>query len=123
VSLQYDQDAAAEITHLAFKFGRPIHHWPDAIDDFDETAALVTALDGVVSVCTAVVHLAGALGRPAWVMTPRVPEWRYGAQGERMPWYPSVRLVRQVAGGDWTPVVDAIRRNLLSGAPEGRVPG
>jgi hypothetical protein len=123
VSLQYDQDAAAEVTDFGSKFGRLIHHWPDAIDDFDETAALVTALDGVVSVCTAVVHLAGALGRPAWVMTPRVPEWRYGAQGERMPWYPSVRLVRQVASGDWTPVVDAIRQDLLSGAPKGHVPG
>jgi len=123
VSLQYDQDAAAEVTDFASKFGRHIHHWPDAIGDIDETAALVMALDGVVSVCTAVVHLTGALGRPVWVMTPRVPEWRYGAQGEHMPWYPSVRLVRQVESGDWTPVVDAIRRDLLSGAQEGRVPG
>jgi Flp pilus assembly protein TadD len=123
VSLQYDRDAAAEVAGFASQFGLHIHHWPEAISDLDETAALVTALDGVVSVCTAVVHLAGALGRPAWVMTPLVPEWRYGAQGERMPWYPSVRLVRQVASGDWAPVVDAIRRDLLSGSREGLVPG
>jgi tetratricopeptide (TPR) repeat protein len=116
VSLQYGDGAAAELAQLAGATGFRVHHWPEAIDDYDETAALATALDGIVSVCTAIVHLGGALGRPVWVATPRVPEWRYGAQGERMPWYPNVRLRRQTQGGDWAPVVDAIRRDLLAAA-------
>src|SRR6185312_2277935 len=74
-----------------------VHHWQEAIDDYDQTAALVSALDGVLTVCTAIVHLSGALGRPALVMVPFGADWRYGASGERMVWYPSVRLVRQRA--------------------------
>ena len=61
-----------------------IEHWSEAIDDYDQTAALVCALDLVVSVCTALVHLGGALGRPVWVMAPYSPEWRYGFSGESM---------------------------------------
>jgi tetratricopeptide (TPR) repeat protein len=112
VSVQYGPEAAAEVQGFAAQSGLRVHHWPEAIDDYDETAALVTALDGIVSVCTAIVHLAGALGRPVWVATPRVPEWRYGASGERMLWYPAVRLFRQSASGDWAPVLNAIRREL-----------
>ncbi|MCL4798426.1 MAG: tetratricopeptide repeat protein [Burkholderiales bacterium] len=114
VSLQYGPEAAAEAAGFASASGIRMHHWPEAIDDYDETAALATALDGIVSVCTAIVHLGGALGRPVWVMTPRAPEWRYGAAGERMPWYPSVRLLRQAASADWSPVVDAVRRELAA---------
>lgn len=116
VSLQYGPGVAAEVAQLEAATGLRVHHWPEAIDDYDETAALVVALDGVVSVCTAIVHLGGALGRPVWVATPRVPEWRYGAQGERMPWYPNVRLRRQTQVGDWAPVVDAIGRDLAARA-------
>ena len=117
VSLQYGPDAAAEVERFAAESGIRVHHWPEAIDDYDETAALASALAGIVSACTAIVHLAGALGRPVWVATPRVPEWRYGSLGERMPWYPTVRLVRQADSGVWEPVVDAIRRDLLAGFP------
>jgi hypothetical protein len=70
-------------------------YWSAAIDHYDETAALVTALDLVISVQTAVVHLAGALGKPAWVLVPAVPEWRYLKSGDSMPWYSSLRLFRQ----------------------------
>jgi Flp pilus assembly protein TadD len=112
VSVQYGPEAATEVERFASESGIRVHHWPEAIDDYDETAALATALDGIVSVCTAIVHLGGALGRPVWVATPRVPEWRYGASGERVPWYPAVRLFRQSASGDWAPVVEAIRREL-----------
>jgi Flp pilus assembly protein TadD len=121
VSLQYGHDAAAEVAQFAAETGLHIHHWAEALEDYDETAALVTALDGIVSVCTAIVHLGGALGCPVWVATPRVPEWRYGARGERMPWYASVRLRRQAVNGGWAPVVDAIRRDLLAAA--GTAPG
>jgi hypothetical protein len=81
----------------------------------------VCALDLVVSVCTSLVHLAGALGRPVWVLAPLSPEWRYGISGETMPWYPSVRLFRQRAYAEWAPVVGraaaelaALRRNPAS---------
>ena len=92
--------------------GSGVHHWQEAIDNYDETAALVAALDVVVSVCTAVVHLAGALGRPVWVMAPFVPEWRYGHEGPSMIWYPSARIFRQPALDDWQPVIDEVARQL-----------
>jgi tetratricopeptide (TPR) repeat protein len=89
-----------------------VHHWQEAIDDYDETAALVCALDGVLTVCTAIVHLTGGLGRPATVMVPFGSDWRYGAAGERMAWYPSVRLVRQTRIGDWSNVLAEVARRL-----------
>ena len=73
---------------------------------------MCTALDLTVSVCTAVIHLNGALGRPVWVMVPSVPEWRYGREGESMPWYPSVRLFRQRSSNDWDDVFSAVARAL-----------
>ena len=69
-------------------------------------------LDLVISVQTAVVHLAGALGKPAWVLVPVVPEWRYMAQGARMPWYPTVNLVRQTVRGDWASVCRDVVQSL-----------
>lgn len=108
VNLQYGERRAA-LDELHRRHGIAVMDWPEAVDgDYDETAALVSGLDLVISVCTAVVHLTGALGRPAWVITPQVPGWRYGLQGEGMPWYPSVRLFRQAQSGEWTPVVKAV---------------
>jgi hypothetical protein len=112
VSLQYTSDAEAEIAALEQSSGRRVVHWPEAIADYDETAALVGALDLTISVCTAVVHLAGALGRPVWVLAPYSPEWRYGRAGERMPWYPSARVFRQEHRGDWPQLVDAVGARL-----------
>jgi ADP-heptose:LPS heptosyltransferase len=89
-----------------------VHHWPQAIEDYDETAALVSALDLTVSVCTAIVHLSGALGRPVWVMAPIRPEPRYGLKGETMRWYPSARMFRQQSFGDWNPVIAAVAAAL-----------
>ena len=65
--------------------------------DQNEVAALTYALDGVVTVCSTQAHLTGALGRAGWVLTPYSPNWRYGATGSRMPWYPTLRLLRQTA--------------------------
>jgi hypothetical protein len=57
-----------------------------------------------------VVHLAGALGSPVWALVPSAPEWRYLAKGTRMPWYPSVRVFRQLHEGNWQPVIrDVVR--------------
>ena len=113
ISLQYGE-VDADLAALFDTHGIAIQHWASAIDDYDETAALVCALDLVVSVCTAVVHLSGALGRDAWVLTPSAAEWRYGRRGESMPWYPSVRLFRQQAEGDWSGPIGAVRDGLVA---------
>lgn len=107
VCLQYG-DCAAELEQLSAQHGIRVAYAKEAIADYDETAALCAALDLTVSVCTAVIHLNGALGKPVWVMVPAVPEWRYGRSGERMPWYPSVRLLRQTERNDWMPVFSAV---------------
>jgi hypothetical protein len=61
----------------------------------------VAALDLVTTVCTTVVHLAGSLGRPTWVLVPFSPGWRYTTDRTFMPWYPQTRLFRQTTIGDW----------------------
>jgi tetratricopeptide (TPR) repeat protein len=117
VSLQYTADAHDDIDALTARDGIEIHHWQEAIDDYDQTAALVCALDLVISVCTSVVHLGGALGRPVWVLAPVSPEWRYGLTVETMPWYPSVKLFRQPAYGEWEPVIARTARELTAHQP------
>lgn len=112
VNLQYGE-RAAEIAGFEAAQGIAITDWPEAIDgDYDETAALVSGLDLVISVCTSVIHLAGALGRPVWVMVPHAPEWRYGLEGEAMPWYPTARLLRQTEAGSWGAVIGRVREDL-----------
>ena len=74
VSLQYT-DCRQELAAFTAAHGLTVHHWQEAIDDYDETAALVSALDLVISVCTAVVHLAGALGKPVWILAPVIAEF------------------------------------------------
>ena len=119
VSLQYTDDARRDVDALRERHGIAIEHWPEAIDDYEQTAALASAVDLVLSVCTALVHLGGALGRPVWVMAPLGPEWRYGAAGEAMPWYPSVRLFRQSAYRNWQPVIDSVGAELRALAAGG----
>jgi hypothetical protein len=75
------------------------------IEDFDDTAAIFSMIDLLISVDSSPVHLAGALGRPAWVMLPFVPDWRWLMHRSDSPWYPSLRLFRQPARGDWAAVV------------------
>jgi len=116
ISLQYGP-CAQDIDALRRDHGIEVIHWPAAIDDYDETAALVSALDLTVSVCTSVVHLAGALGQPAWVLAPLRPEPRYGKTGASMRWYPSVRVFRQSRYGDWSPVIASVARALADAGP------
>lgn len=116
VSLQYGK-VEEEIRHVNALGGGQLHELPEAMVDYDETAALVCALDLVVSVQTAVIHLAGALGRPAWVMVPFSPEWRYRRDVATMPWYPSVRLFRQHRPLRWDEVIEAVRSELLALCP------
>ena len=105
INLQYDSSEADRAALGAVKDARFVH-WSEALDGYDETAALVVALDLVISVCTAVIHLTGALGRPVWILTPATPEWRYLGAGATLPWYPSARLIRQKCAFEWAEVVE-----------------
>ena len=79
---------------------------------FAETAALIARLDVVISVDTAVAHLAGALGKPVWIALPFMPDWRWQLERGDSPWYAQARLFRQTARGDWTGVVAALRAGI-----------
>jgi hypothetical protein len=95
--------------------GSPLREFPGATGDLDELAALISALDVVISVCNTNVHLAGALGKEVLVMAPFVPEWRYGLSGDML-WYPSARVLRQQRYGDWTAVLAGVRDILAARA-------
>jgi tetratricopeptide (TPR) repeat protein len=95
--------------------GRPdVAIWDEALGDFGDTAALCELMDVVVSVDTSVAHLAGALGRPVWVLLPVEPDWRWGLDRETTPWYPQMRLYRQTALKDWSDPLDRVARDLLA---------
>jgi tetratricopeptide (TPR) repeat protein len=113
VSLQYT-DCRDELDRFEAGHRVRIEHWDEAIADYDETAALAAALDGIVSVQTALVHLAGALGTPAWAMVPAVPEWRYLHVGEALPWYASLRVLRQSSPGDWAGVIARVTSEVAA---------
>ena len=118
VSLQYG-DCAADLRELERATGRAIDHWPEAIADFDELAALMVALDGVVTVCNTTAHLAGALGVTGLVLAPRAVSWRYQLAGTTLPWYPSLSVLRQRDAGDWTSVLADAEAAIRGGEPKG----
>lgn len=91
--------------------GAVVDPTPD-IGDFADTGAIIEQLDVVVSVDTAVAHLAGALARPVWLLLPFVPEWRWRLDRNDTPWYPTMRLVRQASPGDWSGVVARVAAAL-----------
>ena len=82
------------------------------LTDFAETAAAVSHLDLVISVDTSVAHLAGALGRPVWLLLPNAPDWRWLIEREDSPWYPTARLFRQKKTGDWSHVAREVAAAL-----------
>ncbi|MDR3733933.1 MAG: tetratricopeptide repeat protein [Acidobacteriaceae bacterium] len=88
-----------------------------AIFDFADLAAAISVLDLVITVDTAVAHVAGALGRPCWIMLPFIPDWRWQLDRADSPWYPSVRLFRQRVRGDWNGLIGDIVRALDGGRP------
>ena len=91
-----------------------IHDWTNELHDFADTAALVECLDGVVTVDTAVAHLAGALGKPVWIMIPIAPDFRWLMDRRDSPWYPTARLVRQCTHGLWSDAVENLAAELLA---------
>lgn len=106
-------DAAYQVCNFEERTGIRIAHYPDWIDhyDYDRTASFVASLDLVITVCTTVHYLGGALGVPTWTLVPSRPSWRYMTKGERLPWYNSVRLFRQ-DGDDWRGPINRVAQEL-----------
>lgn len=94
---------AAEIA--PFVKQQVVHDVSDRLHDFADTAALISQLDLVITVDTAVAHLAGALGKQTWVLLSFAPDWRWQLYRDDSPWYPSMRLFRQTAPSDWAGVI------------------
>jgi hypothetical protein len=80
--------------------------------DLSATAAAIVDLDLVITIDTSIAHLAGALGRPFWLLLSYSPDWRWLLDRDDSPWYPTARLFRQPAPGDWTSVVHEVRQEL-----------
>ncbi len=91
----------------------------EACGDLADTATLMGRLDLVISADTVPVHLAGALGRPVWLLVPFKPDWRWMRERDDSPWYPTMRLFRQKKPGEWPPVIQRVRRALAKEAAKG----
>jgi hypothetical protein len=89
-------------------------HLGDKLADFADTAAIMSLLDLIISSDTAPVHLAGALGRPLWILLQHNPDWRWLLERDDNPWYPSARLFRQATPSDWASVVRQVVTALNS---------
>ncbi len=108
-SLQFGP-AAAQIAQIK----APIVDLTPGIQDFADTAALIEQLDLVITVDTAVAHLAGALAKPVWTMLPFAPDWRWMLDREDSPWYPTMRLFRQPKRDDWSSVIERLLDQLTT---------
>ncbi|WP_322055337.1 tetratricopeptide repeat protein [Paraburkholderia bannensis] len=109
-SLQKGDAARAQLA--ALESGATLHDFTDELRDFGDTAALIMNLDIVIAVDTSVAHLAGALGKPVWVLVPANGEWRWLEKRADSPWYPTARLFRQEEVGDWSTAIAALREAL-----------
>ena len=118
VSLQKDVRDADQTSLAAHS---QVRHFGDHLHDFVDTAALCALMDVVVCVDTSVAHLSAALGKPTWVLLPHVPDWRWLMDREDTPWYPSARLYRQAARGDWAGVLVRVTTDLQKLAPANAV--
>jgi len=92
--------------------GMALYDWTDELWDFADTAALIAGLDLVIGVDTSVVHLAGALGKPVWVLNRYDACWRWLYGRTDSPWYPTMRLFRQARFGDWDGVIAEVQAAL-----------
>ena len=89
-----------------------IEQYGSELVDFGDTAALISQLDLVISVCTSVAHLAAAMGKPVWVIVPFNPDWRWFLDRADSPWYDSVRVFRQTRWRDWSEVLAKVGQEL-----------
>jgi tetratricopeptide (TPR) repeat protein len=108
-SLQKQQVPGDE---LAFQSSNRVVDLGPELQDFADTAAAIAQLDMVITVDTSVAHLAGALGKPVWIMLSHLKDWRWQQSGSTTPWYPTATLFRQNSPNDWASVVDAVAAEL-----------
>jgi Glycosyltransferase family 9 (heptosyltransferase) len=111
VSLQ-TWEAARQVADAAPETRTRILDVSASLQDFSDTAALMMNLDLVITVDTSVAHLAGALGKPVWILLPWQADWRWHDTGDASEWYPQARLFRQPTLGDWASVVRAVGKAL-----------
>lgn len=109
-SLQLGRDAIAQLQ--AHPLARKVLDYTSELHDFSDTAALINNLDLVISVDTAVAHLAGTLGKPVWLLNRYNTCWRWLLERKDSPWYPGMRIFRQANSGDWSNVVAEVREAL-----------
>ncbi|MFZ3135939.1 MAG: glycosyltransferase family 9 protein [Thermodesulfovibrionales bacterium] len=103
-------EAAKQVKHLPT--GIKLIDYTEELQDFSDTAALIENLDLVISVDTAVAHLAGALGKPVWTLLNYHADWKWLENREDSPWYPTMRLFRQPSPGDWESVISRVIKEL-----------
>jgi hypothetical protein len=89
-----------------------MHAFDGDIHDFADTSALIVLMDVVITVDTAVAHLAGAMGKPVWILLSAAHDWRWLLDRPNTPWYPSARLFRQKTLGDWAPLFSSVKERL-----------
>jgi Flp pilus assembly protein TadD len=106
------QPGAAADVAAAQTAGLPMTDYTAELKSFDDTAAFVSALDLVITVCTSVAHLSGAIGQRTWVLLDVNPHWTWLLERRDSPWYPNATLYRQPRFGDWTPVLEEVTRDL-----------
>jgi tetratricopeptide (TPR) repeat protein len=116
----YSLQVGADLSHSKILLEEGLIDLTHQIRDFTDTAALLAELDLVIAVDTSVAHLAGAMGRPVWTLISHVPEWRWGLEGDRTSWYPTMRLFRQPRRGDWESVVESVASELKQVIDKGR---
>ena len=92
--------------------GMSLHNFASSLHDFSATAALIANLDLVITVDTAVAHLAGSLGKPVWTLLPWLPDWRWLQDRPDTPWYPSMRLFRQRGKDNWPELINRVTEAL-----------
>ncbi|WP_432808935.1 tetratricopeptide repeat protein [Pantanalinema sp. GBBB05] len=92
----------------------PVQDLSPHLQDFADTAAAIAQLDLIITIDTSVAHLAGALGKPVWLLLSFAPDWRWMIDREDSPWYPTMRLFRQTAPGDWAGVFDRLKPALIA---------
>jgi hypothetical protein len=112
ISVQYNVEADQEVQGFNKDRVNKLHHWPDIVreDNYDDILSMMMASDLVVHVNGTAVHGCGAIGKECWTLTPSKPAWRYQLEGEKMPWYGSVRQLRQTDG--WEELLNRLGREL-----------